>query len=378
MPPIEIRPVRSARERAAFIRMAWQFYREDPHWVPPLISDQAAFLNPARGPFFDHGAAELFMAFRDGSPAGRISAQVNRRADELLGDRKGYVGFFECENRQETADALFRAADLWLASQGRRTVEGPMSFSVYDELGILVEGFDTDPYVLTSHNPPYYQGLFESGGWEKAVDWHGFRGTAEVFRRELDPRYEALARRVLKRAGLTLRPADMRHHLDREAGIVKRIFDSAWSRNWGHVPLTDREFDRLKEGVKQFVAPELTCFVELEGKPVGFALSVYDANQAVKKVNGRLFPLGFLTLLASMKRTKRFRLVLMGVLEEYRGQGLEIAMYTHVIQEGLRRGFQEVETSLIVETNTPMISSVQRLPMERYRTWRVYRKDLPA
>jgi GNAT superfamily N-acetyltransferase len=376
MLPVEIRRVHSARNRLEFVKMAWQFYRTDSHWVPPLIGDQLAFLNPARGAFYEHGDAELFLAYRGEHPVGRISAHVNHRYDECFDDAKGFVGFFECEDSAETAAALFTSAANWLRARGRRLMEGPMSFGVYDEIGILVQGFDTDPYVLTSHNPPYYQRLFEEAGWVKSIDWFAFRGKAEVFRKDLDPRYFEISGRVLSRNGITVRPADVRHHLEREAGIVQEIFAAAWSRNWGHVPLSGREFARLKEGVKQFVVPELSFFVEFEGKPIAFALSLYDANQAVKKVNGRLFPFGFITLLAGMKRTRRFRLVLMGVLEEYRRQGIEVALYAHVIQEGLRNGFQEVEMSLIVESNDPMIRSIQRLPAERYRTWRIYRRDL--
>ncbi len=376
MLPIELRRVRTARERAAFVKMAWQFYREDPHWVPPLISDMLPFIDPRRGAFFDHGEAELFLAYRGAEPVGRISAHVNTRYDSYFEDAKGFVGFFECENDAATARALFASASRWLREHGRRLAEGPMSFGVYDELGVLIDGFHTDPYVLTSHNPPYYRSLFEADGWEKAIDWHAFRGRAEAFRRDFDPRYFTLAKRVLKRDGILVRPVDVRRHLEREARIVQEIFATAWSRNWGHVPLTDREFARLKDGVKQFIVPELSFIVELGGKPIAFALSIFDANVAVKKVNGRLFPVGFLTLLATMKKTRRFRLALMGVLEEYRRQGIEVALYTHVIEEGLRRGFQEVEMSLIVESNAAMISSIEHLPVERYRTWRVFRKDI--
>jgi GNAT superfamily N-acetyltransferase len=375
MLPIEMRHVRSARERATFVKMAWQFYRQDPHWVPPLIGDQLSFIDPARGAFFDHGAAELFLAYRGSQPVGRISAHVNKLYDTFFDDAKGFVGFFECEDDPATARSLFDAACGWLRDQGRKTVEGPLSFGVYDELGVLLCGFDTDPYVLTSHNPPYYPSLFEAGGWQKAVDWHAFRGRAAEFRERFDPRYFRLGERVLRRPGIRVRPMDMKNNLDGEARIVQDIFAAAWSRNWGHVPLTDREFERLKDGVKQFVIPELSFVVELEGKPIAFALSIYDANVAVKKVNGKLFPFGFLTLLTTLKKTRRFRLVLMGVLEEHRGQGMEVALYTHVIAEGLKRGFSEVEMSLIVETNDPMMRSIQRLPVEKYRTWRVYRKE---
>ena len=189
MLPIEMRHVRSAPERATFVKMAWQFYRQDAHWVPPLIGDQLAFIDPARGAFFDHGEAELFLAYRGETPVGRICAHVNTRYDSYFEDRKGFIGFFECENEPATAQALFASAGRWLRERGRRVAEGPLSFGVYDELGVLVSGFDSDPYVLTSHNPPYYPSLFESGGWEKSVDWHAFRGRAQVFRESFDPRY---------------------------------------------------------------------------------------------------------------------------------------------------------------------------------------------
>jgi GNAT superfamily N-acetyltransferase len=376
MLPIEIRRVSTPRDRAAFVKMAWQFYRGNPHWVPPLIGDQLHYLDPRRGVFYEHGDVELLLAYRGARAVGRISAQVNRLYDTYFEDRKGFFGFFECEDNRETARALFTSAGNWLRGKGRRIMEGPMSFGVYDETGILIQGFDTDPYVLTAHNPPHYQHLFEDEGWEKSIDWYAFRGRADVFARELDPRYFTLAERVLKRDGIVVRNIDLKHHLERDAAIVRDIFATAWNRNWGHVPLTEKEFDRLKDGVKQFVVTELSFIVELEGKPIAFALSIYDANQAVKKINGRLFPFGFITLLATMKKTRRFRLVLMGVLEEYRRQGVELALYSHVIEEGLRRGFTEVEASMIVESNEPMIHSIQRMPTERYRTWRIYRKDL--
>jgi GNAT superfamily N-acetyltransferase len=376
MLPIEIRRVRTPRDRAAFVKMAWPLYHDDPHWVPPLIGDLTAFLDPDKGVFYEHGEAELFLAYRGDHPVGRITAHINRRHDEYFGAGKGFVGFFECENDPEASTALFLAAGNWLREKGRTHAEGPMSFGVYDELGVLIQGFDTDPYVMTSHNPAYYQKLFEGAGWEKAIDWYAFRGRASVFQEKLDPRYFKLAQRVLRREGITVRCIDVTHQLDREARIVQDIFATAWSRNWGHVPLSEKEFGRLKEGVRQFVVEELSFIVELNGKPIAFALSIYDANQAVKKVNGRLFPFGFLTLLATMKRTRRFRLILMGVLEEHRRQGLEVAMYAHVIEEGIRRGFEEAEMSMIVESNEPMINSIERMPVERYRTWRIYRKDL--
>ncbi|MGA2480555.1 MAG: hypothetical protein ABSG63_17530, partial [Spirochaetia bacterium] len=183
MLPIEIRRADTPRERSVFVKMAWQFYRDDPHWVPPLIGDQLQFIDPAKGVFFEHGEVALFLAYRGTHPVGRISAQVNQRYDTYFQDGKGFVGFFECEDDTETATALFAAAAAWLRGKGRRVMEGPMSFGVYDETGILVQGFATDPYVMTGHNPPYYQRLFEETGWQKSIDWYAFRGLADVFRK---------------------------------------------------------------------------------------------------------------------------------------------------------------------------------------------------
>jgi GNAT superfamily N-acetyltransferase len=356
--------------------MAWQFYAHDPVWVPPLISDQMDFIDPAKGVFFDHGEAELFLAYRGDKPVGRISAHINRRHDDIFGGGKGFTGFFECENNPETAQTLFHAVENWLRSRGRTHAEGPMSFGVYDELGILIDGFDSPPYLLTVHNPPYYRELFEKCGWEKAIDWFAFRGRRGFTDAKLDPRYPRLAEKVLKRDGIVLRPVDVKGHREREARIVQEIFAKAWDKNWGHVPFSDREFERLKEAIVRMVVPGLSLVAEIDGKPIAFTLSLYDANVAVKKVNGRLFPFGFLTLLTGIKKTDRFRLILMGVLEEYRNQGIEIALYTKVIEEGIRLGFREVEMSMIVEDNDRMLSSINRLPVERYKTWRIFRKDL--
>ncbi len=376
MLPVEIRRATTRAQRAAFVKMAWQFYAGDPVWVPPLISDQMEFIDPSRGVFFEHGEAELFLAYRGDRPVGRVSAHVNRRHDELFGAGKGFIGFFECEEDPATAQSLFNAAENWLRSRGRTEAEGPMSFGVYDEMGILIEGFESPPYVLTVHNPRYYRGLFEACGWRKAVDWFGFRGRKGITDEQLDSRYFRLTDKVLKRQGITLRPMDLRGHLEREAGIVQNIFAVAWNENWGHVPFSDREFGRLKEAIVRMVIPGLSLVAELDGKPIGFTLALYDANVAVKKTNGRLLPFGFIRLLTGIRKTDRFRLILMGVLEEHRNQGIEIALCTKVIQEGIRLGFTEVETSMIVETNDRMMSSIAHLPVERYKTWRVFRKDL--
>ena len=376
MQPVEIRRVLTRRGRRAFVESAERFNAGDPCWVPPLVSDTLEFIDPDRGVFFDHGEVELFMAFRGTEAVGRISAHVNALHDGRYGPGTGFVGFFECEDSPETAAALFDAAAAWLRPRGRRTVQGPLSFGIYDEIGVLVEGFDTPPFLLTPHNPPYYGRLFEQNGWRKAVDWYAFRGRYGVTDRDVDPRFGKFSERVLRRPGLTVRNLDPKVNLEREVEIVKSIFNTAWDGNWGHVAITDREFARLKEAVLRMVIPELSPIIEVNGRPAAFALALCDANVAVKRVGGRLFPFGWLTLLTTLRRTDRFRLILMGVLEEFRGQGLEAALYWQVMREAIRLGYREIEMSQIVETNTAMLGSLARWPVERSKAWRIYQKDL--
>jgi GNAT superfamily N-acetyltransferase len=370
----EIKTVRTRGDRLQFIKMPWKIYKQDPHWVPPLISDQKTFLNPRKGVFFDHGEAELFLALRDGRAVGRLSAHVNHLQDQLYTDGKGFFGFFECADDQEAADALFAAAEGYLRDKGKTSIEGPMSFGVYDEIGILVDGFESDPYVLNMHNPPYYQDLVTAAGYDKAIDWYAYRGYTRD-RVQVDPRLYRLRDRVLNRADLKIRNVDLKQFRS-EAGIIKQIYDQAWKENWGHVPLTEREYQRIVHELVRFVIPEISFVAEVDGKPVGFALSIYDANVAVKKLNGRLFPFGFIKLLANVKKTDRFRHILMGILKEYRNQGIEIAFYAGMADHAEAAGLREVEMSLIVENNDAMRGSLKHLPVEIYKTYRIYTKEL--
>ncbi|MCD6122914.1 MAG: hypothetical protein J7K04_13840 [Spirochaetales bacterium] len=373
MPNVEIKTVNTNRERLRFIKMPWLIYKNDPHWVPPIIADQKSFINPKKGVFFEHGKAKLFLAIRDGKPVGRISAHINTLHDEIYNDGKGFFGFFECENNQETADMLFRAAEHYLKSQNRKFVEGPMSFGIYDEIGLLVDGFDTDPYVLNVHNPEYYQKLVENAGYKKSVDWYAYRGATN---QKVDEKMYRLKDRVMKQPGLTIRKIYPHENFKRDAAIVKHIFSTAWNKNWGHVPLTDSEFNRIAEELTRLVVPDLSFIAEINGQAIGFALSIYDANVAVKKINGRLFPVGFIKLLTNLKKTDRFRHILMGVLEEYRNRGIEIAFYVNIAEQAYKLGFSEIEMSLIVENNEPMRNSLKHLPVEIYKTYRIYTKDL--
>jgi hypothetical protein len=375
MSSLEIRPVTSARERAVFIQMPWKLYADDPCWVPPLLADQHEYLDPDRGPFFKHGHAQLWLALRDGEPVGRISAQVNPRYDSLFGADKGFFGFFECEDNAETAGLLFATVEDYLRAQGKRTVEGPFSFTVYDELGILVDGFDSMPSVMLSHNPSYYASLIERCGYTKAIDWFAFLGRRGQTDVALSERLLKLSDQIVKHRGLQLRHFDKRRY-EQDANQVKSMFDVAWGENWGHVPMSSDEFKRVAKGMKHMIVPELSYIAEVDHRPVGFAISIYDVNPIIRRIQGKLFPLGWWQLKTGIKKMKRFRMLLMGVLQEYRGLGFEVAMYVTTIREAMRMHFEEAEMSVIVESNEAMIRSIEYLKTDRYKTYRIFCKEL--
>jgi len=371
---VTIVPVETRRRRIEFIKMPWDLYRDDPYWVPPLISDQREYLNPQKGVFFDHGEAKLFLVRKNDSAVGRITAHVNHLYDEQYGAETGFFGFFESVNDPQVAQALLTAAQRYLRSRGKRRILGPMNFGVYDEIGILVKGFDTPPIVMNLHNPPYYGPLLEELGFKKAIDWYAYHGYVKDHD-QVNPKLFALKDRLIQRSGIQLRKIDLTQ-VDKEAAIINGIFKPAWSQNWGHVPWTEREFNRLVDAVKRIALPDLSFVAEIQGRPVGIALSIADANVAIKKINGRLFPFGFLTMLWGLRKTDRFRHILMGVLEEYRNRGIEIAFYTNIVENARKHGYREVEMSNIVETNYSMRNSLKHFPVRIYKTYRIYEKEI--
>jgi GNAT superfamily N-acetyltransferase len=372
--PVTIVPVETRRQRMQFIKMPWGLYRDDPHWVPPLIADQREYLNPKRGVFFDHGEAQLLLARKNNKTVGRITAHVNYLYDEQYGADTGFFGFFESVHDLRVAEALFTEAQHYLRSRGKRRILGPMNFGIYDEIGILVQGFDSPPFVLNLHNPPYYGQLLEELDFKKTIDWYAYHGFVKDHA-QVNPKLFALKDRLIERSGIRLRKIDLTQ-VEKEAAIINSVFKPAWSQNWGHVPWTEREFARLVEVVKRIALPELSFVAEIQDRPAGIALSIADANVAVKKINGRLFPFGFLTMLRGLKKTDRFRHILMGVLEKYRNRGIEIAFYTNIVENARKHGYREVEMSNIVETNYSMRNSLKHFPVRLYKTYRIYEKDI--
>ena len=298
------------RQLKKFIKFSWKIYRDDPNWVPPLIFDQLQFFTPGKNPYFSHSKAQLFMAFRGEEPVGRISAHENNQHIQFHKDGAGFFGFFECINDQTAANALFGAASNWLRERGLKTMRGPLSFSMNDEVGLLIDAFDEPPFIRMTYNPPYYAGLIEGYGLQKIQDLYAY---AMFESEDLPKKLRDIAVFVLEDPKLVVRTMDVRDFKN-EMDRIKKIYTEAWSENWGAVPLTEEEFDRIVGEFKLIYDRDLSFIAEYDGEPAGLSLVLPDMNQALKKAGCRLFPLGLLKILWHKRKINSWRVPVMGVL----------------------------------------------------------------
>jgi GNAT superfamily N-acetyltransferase len=368
---VQVAPVTDGRGLRRFIAFPYAHYRGDPLWVPPLRSDVRTLLSPAKNPFFQHAELQAFLAMRDGRPVGRIAAIKNDAHIREHGDRVGFYGFFEAVDDQAVADALFAAAGGWLAERGLAVMRGPMNPSINDDCGLLVAGFDTPPALMMPHNPPYYVRLHEAAGFRKAKDLIAFESTTT----ELPERVVRAAEVIARRKGITLRALDLRR-FDAEVERIKELYNRAWERNWGFVPLSDAEIDHLARQLRPIVVPDLVCFAERAGAAIGFAVALPDLNVALKRnPSGRRFP-GILKVLWAARRITRIRVLLLGALPEYRRTGVDALLYHWIWTKGYARGYRWAEAGWILEDNVAMINATLQLGFRPYKTYRIYDKPL--
>jgi GNAT superfamily N-acetyltransferase len=370
-----VRPVTTPAGLNRFIGFPYDLHRGDPQWVAPLRMDIRTLLSRTKNPFFQHGAAEYFLAERDGRVVGRIAAIRNDAHGAFHPEEThvGFFGFFECVDDQAVADALFARAADWLRAQGLTVMRGPASFSTNDECGLLVDGFDTPPAIMNPHNPRYYVALLERAGFVKAMDLLCYEG----YDRSGPPeRLVEGARRMAERSGVSLRTLDMKRFWD-EVEKVKQVYNAAWEKNWGFIPMTDAELNLLAKQLKPVVVPELVVFAEKAGELIGMAIAIPDFNVALKhNPSGRLLPFGLLKILWHKRKIRRIRVLTLGVLKPYRRSGADVLMYEHIWREGRRLGFNWGEASWLLETNHAIRNPMERLGFTAYKTLRLYDKPL--
>jgi GNAT superfamily N-acetyltransferase len=373
--PVEVRPVASKRELKAFMRLPWRLYRNEPNWVPPLLTDLRKRLDRERNPFFEHAEAEYFLAWRDGRPVGRITAQVDRNFNEFQDNEWGMFGFFECEDDPEAAGALLDAAAAWLRGRGRDRMVGPMDFTTNDECGLLVEGHDRTPIIFTPWQHPYYQGLLEGAGLTKAMDT--FMWELYVDKRErVHPSIWEMAERVSSEHGIVVRPMRKRD-LEAEVGRFLEVYNAAWERNWGFVPLTEEEVRHYAKELKPVLDENWAMIAEArDGTVVGAALTLPDFNQVLAHLNGRLLPFGWAKALYWRRKIDRVRVFALGVKREYQHTGVAARMYELHFDSAERTPQKGGETGWILETNKAMNRAMEGMGGKITRRYRFYERPL--
>jgi hypothetical protein len=375
---VGVEQVEGRRGISRFIDVAWRVQGgTDSPWVPPLRVAVRDALDQKGNPFYQKADRALFIATRDSSVVGRIAAIENRWHNDHHGDRVGFFGFFECREDPEAASALFQAAEQWLAERGLDRARGPMSPSMNHECGLLVDGFDTRPTLMTAWNPPYYGELIESLGYGKVQDLLGYYLQAGD-KLAVPDRVRRLAERTRRNTGVTFRRLDV-GTLKQEARKVLELYNEAWAGNWGFVPPSWEEFWHTAKDLKMVLAPDVSFVAETEDGVVGFMLVAHDVNRLLKHMpSGRLWPWNIVRLLLGTRRLVFGRIILLGLTTEYRNRGLFPLFVYEASRRGLEVGTEGGEASWLLEDNTAIVAPLEAMGATAYKRWRIYEKALPA
>ncbi|MEW6128931.1 MAG: N-acetyltransferase [Acidobacteriota bacterium] len=378
---ITVRLVESAKAHHQFLDLPYQLYKHHPYWVPPLRMAQKDILNIQKHPFYKAADVELFLAFRNEKPVGRIMAIVNHAANQFHHEQAGHFGFFECENNFVTAQALFDAARHWLRERGMTVMRGPFNPSTNYECALLVQGFDSSPTVMMPYNFDYYAALFEQYGFTKAMDLMAYDISLETF--NYSEKLGRVAERLKNKYRIKVRTIDLKKFAS-EVETVRRIYNDAWSNNWGFVPVSDDEFQHIAKDLKQIVDSQVVFVAEQlseDGKtstPIAFFLAIPDINLALKKVtDGRLLPFGLIKLLWHSRKIDFIRIVTMGVVKDHQNLGIAAVFYDEIYKHAAQVGkYPKGEMSWILENNLMMNRSAELIGGKIAKVYRIYEKSI--
>jgi len=374
---VKIVPVQTKAQWHDFHHLPFKIYRDDPHWVPPLLLERKFHFQARHNPYFQHARAAFFLAYRGREPVGRITAQVDRLVQERY-PGTGHFGFIEAVEDAEVFTALLGAAEDWLRQQGMSRAIGPVSFSLWDQPGLLVDGFDTPPYVMMNHHRPYYQGHITANGYQKVEDLIAYRYGPQASLKSWD----RLMARAMRGGEVTLRNIHMDKRFKDEVAMLLDIINDAWSDNWGYVPMTQAEIDDLAGILKLLLRPGDVAIAEYQGKPAAFTAIFPNLNEAIRDMNGRLFPFNWIKLLWRMKVTppKTARMPMMGVRKALQstpvGAALALSVIRSVREFNFSRGVVDSELSWILERNDRVRHVIEMVGGVPYKTYRLFEKPL--
>jgi len=350
--------------------LPWQLYKNDPNWIPPLRQNQKELVGFAKHPFYDHSRGQAFLALREGQPVGRVLAIVNNVHIEKYKERRGFFGFFESTEDAEVANGLFDAARDWLAEHDCHDMRGPVNPSMNYECGLLVDGFDSPPLFMMTYNPPYYGDLIEGYGFQKAQDLYAFWGHFDMIEK-LDKKLAFVVEEATRRFNVKLRRMSKKN-FEQEVRMYLNVYNESIDGTWGFTPLSEAEIEHMSGSLKHLIAPEMTSIAEVDGRPVAAAFTLLDYNPRIKKIDGKLFPFGFIRLLWNRRAIKTIRLIATTVIPEYQRWGLGVVILSRLVPEAQAWGIQEGEFSWVLESNHLSYASLKRGGAKLTKTYRIY------
>jgi len=371
---VVVRPAVSWRDHRRFQRFAWSVYAGDLNWVPPILAQERQLLGWGRHPFFDNAEIVTLLAQRDGRVVGRLAAIVNHIHNRKYDERRGFFGFFECVNDTIVARSLFEAAHTWLRQRGMTAVRGPVNPSLNYTCGLLVDGCDRPPCFLMTYNPPYYAALVESCGFTKSQDMYAYEMDTDRLA-ALTSRYKPAVLAALESFKLVIRPFDPGKY-QQQTETYLDLYNRSLEGTWGFTPLQPREARHIAGELRQVIVPQLAVFAEIGGQPIGAVLALLDYNQILRKLNGRLFPFGFVRLLTGRRHITAARVMAITMVPGYQSAGLGIVLLDNLVGAVAKWGIDRYEFSWVLESNVRSRGTLERAETKITSTYRLYDKTL--
>ncbi|MCK4532721.1 hypothetical protein KAU39_02955 [bacterium] len=369
---INIKVVESKKDLKKFLKFPWKIYRDNSYWVPPLMKEVKNLLDPEKHPFWIHAKRELFLAERNGEVVGRIAAIFDQNHNNFHQEKTGFFGFFECIEEYSVTEVLLNTAKRWCQMEGMKILRGPVNPSMNEECAFLLEGFDKSPTIMMSYTQPYYLEFMERYGFRKAKDLYALLKKIED---GIPKRIEKLVERIKKKTRVKVRPFDMKNY-KRDIQFIKDIYNSAWEKNWGFVPMTEGEMDLTAENIKQIAIPELVLFAEIEGKPVGVSVTVPDFNQVLNKLNGKLGLIGIVKFLYYKRKIDGVRSILGGVKKEYRNSGIIAVLSYETEKNIIKLGYKWCELGWNLEDNDLINQFDMAIGGKICKKYRIYEMEI--
>jgi GNAT superfamily N-acetyltransferase len=364
---IQVLPAEDKKTFKEFLNLPFKIYNKNSLWVPPLLRDVKEQFSP-KNPFFKHAEVVPFIAKLNEETVGRIVAIYNQAHIDFYGERAGFFGFFECIDETSIAKVLVERVKQWLKEKGMLLLRGPMNFSSNEEWGLLVEGYDNPPMLMMPYNPPYYQALLEGCGFTKAKDLFAYIIDVP----DALPEKVSRVAHIVEKEGIKIRPMNLKS-FQQEIAVFENIYNSAWEKNWGFVPMTREEIEYTARKLKPLIIPELALIAEYNGEPVGLMILLPDFNYVLKRLNGRLFPFGIFKAFWYSKKIKDIRLLLFGIKEKFRRQGVDALLLKEGLKAVKKNGYKRVEFSWVLEDNYPIRRIIENNATgELYKRYRIY------